>query len=104
MGTGRASTPIGIDLDAPWSLHPSVSVRPEPFGALLYHFGNRRLSFLKDRRLLDVVRRLDTAPSARAALDDAGVPAAEQQRFATALQTLSDSEIVVRRDAHPDEE
>ena len=37
----------GIDLDAAWQLHPQVSVRPERFGALLYHFGTRRLSFLK---------------------------------------------------------
>ena len=51
-----------FDLDAAWTLHPSVSVRPEPFGALLYHFGNRRLSFLKTRQLLDVVQGLATAP------------------------------------------
>ncbi len=23
----------GFDLDAAWELHPSVSIRPEPFGA-----------------------------------------------------------------------
>src|SRR4029077_5500984 len=33
-----------FDLDAAWRLHPQVSVRPERFGALLYHFGTRRLS------------------------------------------------------------
>lgn len=67
-------------------LHPQVSVRPEPFGALLYHFGTRRLSFLKDRRLLDVVRRLDGATSLEAALAD--VPDAERPAFRTALATL----------------
>ena len=30
-----------------WRLHPQVALRPEPFGALLYHFGTRRLSFLQ---------------------------------------------------------
>ncbi|MEU9347776.1 mycofactocin biosynthesis chaperone MftB, partial [Streptomyces sp. NPDC048278] len=30
-----------MDLDRAWDLHPQVSVRPEPFGALLYHFGTR---------------------------------------------------------------
>ena len=54
-------------LDRAWSLDPQVSVRPERFGALLYHFGTRRLSFLKDPRLLTVVRSLDDAPTARAA-------------------------------------
>ena len=63
----------GFDLDRAWDLHPQVSVRPEPFGALLYHFGTRRLSFLKDRVLLDVVRALGSAPDARAACAAAGV-------------------------------
>ena len=68
------------------TLHPQVSVRPEPFGALLYHFGTRRLSFLKDRRLLDVVRRLDGQTSLDEALID--IPPAEQASFRTALGTL----------------
>ena len=67
-------------------LHPQVSVRPEPFGALLYHFGTRRLSFLKDRRLLEVVQRLDGATSVEDALVD--VPLAEQPAFRQALTTL----------------
>jgi mycofactocin biosynthesis protein MftB len=28
-------------------LHPQVALRPEPFGALAYHYGNRKLVFLK---------------------------------------------------------
>ncbi len=68
------------------TLHPQVSVRPEPFGALLYHFGTRRLSFLKDRRLLEVVRRLDGQTSLEEALAD--IPPAEQESFRTALGTL----------------
>jgi putative mycofactocin binding protein MftB len=68
------------------ALHPQVSVRPEPFGALLYHFGTRRLSFLKDRRLLDVVRKLDGATSVDEALSD--VPAGERAAFRSALATL----------------
>jgi putative mycofactocin binding protein MftB len=68
------------------TLHPQVSVRPEPFGALLYHFGTRRLSFLKDRRLLDVVRRLDGSTSLDDALAD--IPPGEQPAFRSALATL----------------
>jgi mycofactocin biosynthesis protein MftB len=68
------------------ALHPQVSVRPEPFGALLYHFGTRRLSFLKDRRLLDVVQRLDGSTTVEAALAD--VPEGERPAFRTAIATL----------------
>ena len=32
-------------LDSPLKLHPSVALRPEPFGALAYHYDNRRLIF-----------------------------------------------------------
>ena len=53
------------------------SIRPERFGALLYHFGTRRLSFLKSPTLLDVVRGLAEQPSARAACAHAGVPSAD---------------------------
>jgi putative mycofactocin binding protein MftB len=68
------------------ALHPQVSVRPEPFGALLYHFGTRRLSFLKDRRLLQVVQRLDGATPVEEALAD--VPEQERPAFRRALATL----------------
>lgn len=75
------------------TLHPQVSVRPEPFGALLYHFGTRRLSFLKDRRLLDVVRRLDGATSVEDAL--AVVPADDRPAFRTALATLEKTGMLI---------
>ena len=67
----------GFDLDRPWQLHPQVSVRPERFGALLYHFGTRRLSFLKSPALLTIVSSLGEVPSAREACRLAGVTEAE---------------------------
>ncbi|HEY9562375.1 MAG TPA: mycofactocin biosynthesis chaperone MftB, partial [Nocardioides sp.] len=39
-------------LDEPWALSPSVALRPEPFGAMAYHFGNRKLTFLKRPELV----------------------------------------------------
>jgi mycofactocin biosynthesis protein MftB len=75
------------------ALHPQVSVRPEPFGALLYHFGTRRLSFLKDRRLLEVVQRLDGSTSVETALS--GVPEGERAAFRTALATLETTGMLV---------
>ena len=88
----------GFDLDRPWQLHPQVSVRPERFGALLYHFGTRRLSFLKSPALLTVVSSLADAPSARAACRDAGVSAAELPAYATALETLASSQMILARE------
>jgi mycofactocin biosynthesis protein MftB len=84
----------GFDLECRYALHPQVAVRPEPFGALLYHFGTRRLSFLKDPRLLEVVRGLDEAPTARAACVAAGVADRELPQFARALATLADTDML----------
>jgi putative mycofactocin binding protein MftB len=88
----------GFDLDRPWQLHPQVSVRPERFGALLYHFGTRRLSFLKSPALLTVVSSLADAPSARAACQAAGVSPAELPAYATALETLASSQMILSRE------
>ncbi|MFK0288749.1 mycofactocin biosynthesis chaperone MftB [Streptomyces sp. NPDC090499] len=88
-----------MDIDHAWDLHPQVSVRPEPFGALLYHFGTRRLSFVKDRRLLAVLRALPHAPTVRAACSEAGVGATELPRFTAALSALAGSSMVVERAA-----
>ena len=87
----------GFDLDRPWQLHPQVSVRPERFGALLYHFGTRRLSFLKSPALLTVVQSLGEAPSAREACQLAGVTEAELPGYATALATLAGSAMICPR-------
>ena len=88
----------GFDLDRPWQLHPQVSVRPERFGALLYHFGTRRLSFLKSPALLTVVRELGDARSAREACARAGVTETELPAYATALQTLVSSQMIRPRE------
>ena len=85
-------------LDRGWDLAPQVSVRPESFGALLYHFGTRRLSFLKDRRLLEVVQHLADAPTARAACLDAGVTEDELPAFATAIDRLAATDMLRERE------
>ena len=41
-----------------WRLDPDVALRPERFGALAYHYGTRRLTFLRSVLLADVVRAL----------------------------------------------
>jgi putative mycofactocin binding protein MftB len=84
-------------LDQAWDLAPQVSVRPEPFGALLYHFGTRRLSFLKDRRLLAVVQRLGDAPTARDACTGAGVQPDELGAYERALARLAETDMLRER-------
>jgi putative mycofactocin binding protein MftB len=97
MTSTDASAGAAFDLDRAWDLHPQVSVRPEPFGALLYHFGTRKLTFLKDRRLLDAVQGLTGASSARAACSAAGVDDTELPLFRAALGGLARSSMVVER-------
>jgi mycofactocin biosynthesis protein MftB len=89
----------GFDLDAAWQLHPQVSVRPERFGALLYHFGTRRLSFLKSPALLTVVSSLSSQPSARAACGAAGLSDGELPAYAQALATLAAGHMICPRAA-----
>ncbi len=76
-------------LRRPWRLDPQVALRPEPFGALAYHFGTRRLSLLKSPALLDALERLDEHASAVEALRAAGVAEAELPPYAQALATLA---------------
>jgi mycofactocin biosynthesis protein MftB len=89
-----APAAAAFDLDRPWCLDERVAVRPEPFGALLYHFGTRRLSFLKDPTMLAVVRALAEHPSARSACVSAGVTAHALPAYERALATLAQSEMI----------
>jgi putative mycofactocin binding protein MftB len=84
-------------LDRGWRVAPQVAVRPEPFGALVYHFGTRRLTFLKSRLLLDVVSRLEHHDTARDACDAAGVPGNERPSYERALSTLANTGMIVGR-------
>ena len=86
-----------FDLDTAWTLHPQVSIRPERFGALLYHFGTRQLSFLKSPMLLTVVSGLDGAASARVACLGAGVPVEGLPQYRAALSTLAASQMICPR-------
>ncbi len=88
---------MALDLHRAYRLNPAATLRPEAFGALVYHFGNRRLSFLKDRQLVTVVRLLESHDSAVGALDAAGVPVQQRARYAAALAALADSEVIDAR-------
>jgi putative mycofactocin binding protein MftB len=93
--TGAAGNPY--DPRRPYALHPQVALRPESFGALAYHFGTRRLSFLKSRTLLTVVESLADQPSALQACRAAGVQPEELGAYEQALATLAESGMICER-------
>ena len=84
-------------LDRAWDISPRVSIRPESFGALLYHFGTRRLSFLKDRRLLEVVQRLPASATAREACEGAGLGPDDLPAYERALAQLAATDMLQER-------
>jgi putative mycofactocin binding protein MftB len=83
-----------FDPGLPWRRARSVALRPEPFGALAYHFGNRKLSFLKSRTLVAVVETLAEHPSADAALTACGVPDGQRPAYVRALADLARSQMI----------
>ncbi len=87
-----------FDVDLPWRRARSVALRPEPFGALVYHFGNRKLSFLKSKTLVSVVESLADHPSAAAALTACGVSEAQRPSYEKALADLARSQMIERRE------
>ncbi len=76
--------------------HPQVAIRPEGFGGLAYHYGTRRLVFLKARPLVELVDRLAEFASAADALA-ACVPAQDHEPYAQALSGLLASEVIRAR-------
>ncbi|CAB4323786.1 MAG: mycofactocin biosynthesis chaperone MftB [Actinobacteria bacterium] len=92
-----------FDADAHWRLHERVALRPEPFGALVYHYGNRRLTFLRSHDLVTVVETIGDAPSARAAFDAAGLDPRRWPSFEKALTSLVAGQFLVD-DAHVPEQ
>jgi len=74
--------------------HPRVALRPEPFGALAYHYDNRKLIFLRHPDLLTVVRSFDGQRTVAEVLDTAGITPSRRRSFMTALQSLLDSEML----------
>jgi putative mycofactocin binding protein MftB len=85
---------VDFDAAARYRLDPDVALRPEPFGALAYHYGSRRLTFLRSPLLVEVVRSLPDHASVTAAVD-AAVPPARRGSYLRALASLADSRFLV---------
>jgi mycofactocin biosynthesis protein MftB len=84
-------------LDRALELHPKVALRPEPFGALAYHYDTRRLVFLKHPDVVNVARQLADHATLADTLDACGVDRHRWPSFDTAFTSLLESEIVRER-------
>ena len=91
------SEAVVFDASRPYGLHPQLALRPEKFGALAYHYGNRRLTFLKSPQLTAIVESLGDHPSVDAALEAHGF----QRRAATSDTGRTGAPGILRGDRCP---
>ncbi len=71
-----------------------MALRPEPFGALAYHYDNRRLNFLRSPELVRLVGDLEHFDSTKAAFDSLDVDAGKWPAFGKALDALAGSDFL----------
>ena len=88
---------MAVGLDRALELDPRVALRPEPFGALAYHYGNRRLVFLKHPDVVDVVRQLAKHETVADTLSSCEVAPSRWPAFLNALSNLESSEVIRER-------
>jgi len=83
-----------VTLDSACELHPQVALRPEPFGALAYHYGNRKLVFLKHPDVVAVLRDVAAHDTLADTLVAHNVAPERWSSFVSALSSLETSEIM----------
>jgi len=81
-------------LDRRLGLDAQVALRPEPFGALAYHYGNRKLIFLRHPDMVRVVQALDDHPTLSDTLRACDIDEARWPSFDRALTALTESEML----------
>jgi len=84
-------------LDRHLELDPQVALRPEPFGALAYHYGNRKLIFLKHPDVVRVVQALGDHDTLADALRSCEIDESRWPSFELALAALTESEMLHER-------
>ncbi len=83
-----------FDTATGYRLHPRVALRPEPFGAMAYHYDNRRLNFLRHPDLVALVETLGDHDSVDAALIASDIDERRWPSFRTALASLAASDFL----------
>jgi putative mycofactocin binding protein MftB len=86
-------------LDRHLELDAQVALRPEPFGALAYHYGNRKLIFLKHPDVVRVVQALAEHETLADTLAACEIDEARWPSFERALTALTESEMLHERHA-----
>lgn len=98
MACAASTEPAGpgqtFDPDRRHRLHPQVALRPEPFGALAYHYGNRRLTFVRSPEVVALLHDLHTHDSVHRALDASTIEPARRPAVLAALGRLCASEMI----------
>lgn len=87
---------MGFDPARAYEKHPQVAIRQEAFGGLAYHYGNRRLVFLKAPELVALVESLGNFPTAAEALNEC-VPGPRRPSCEQALSSLLASGVIRAR-------
>jgi len=90
---------VGVLADHPvlgrtLALHPQVALRPEPFGALAYHYDTRRLVLVKHPDLVHVLHALADHTTVAETLVACDIASARHEAFAAAIASLLDSEML----------
>lgn len=86
-----------VSLAQAYTLAEQVSLRPEPFGAMAYHHGNRRLVFLRSLDMVRVVENLAESETLAAALTTSAIDESRWPSFLSALNNLEHSEVICAR-------
>ncbi len=89
-------TPVSL-LDHHLELDHQVALRPEPFGALAYHYGNRKLIFLKHPDVVRVVQALGEHDTLADTLRACDIDSSRWPSFERALTSLTESEMLHER-------
>ena len=84
-------------VDRALELAPRVALRPEPFGALAYHYGTRRLVFLKTATRPRRARRWRHNRRSATAFDACRIAERRRPAFERAIAALIESEMVRER-------
>lgn len=66
---------------------------------MAYHYGNRRLNFLRDHDLVTLVTDLENHPSVNAALEASAIEARRWPTFRKALASLAASDFLTATDS-----
>lgn len=82
-------------LEASLRLADHVAVRPEPFGALAYHYDTRKLIFLRHPDVVRVVHALREHPTVADALRACEIAEERWPSFMSAIDSLAASGLLV---------